>query len=265
MRRVRLDTIRYTLRPRCGRPNGVRSVGVRSGRRSLAVLPLLAVTACELPRFGAPDAASSQGEEILGLWKWTFLAATGVATVVWGLIVYVLLRYRRRDDEVPRQNPYNVPVEVLYTVAPILIVAVLFAFTVRTERKVSHLTSDPDLVVEVRGFQWQWQFTYVDDGVVITGDGSGTRPELVLPVGRTVRFELVSDDVVHSFWVPDFLRKRDLIPGVDNEIDVDVERPGVYEGRCAEYCGLDHYRMSFVVRAVPADEFDDWLAEARAP
>jgi len=236
---------------------------VRRACRPLVVLPLLALGACELPRFGAPDAASSQGEEILGLWKGTFLAAMGVAAVVWSLIIFVLLRYRRRNDDVPRQNPYNVPVEVLYTVAPILIVAGLFAFTVRTEHEVSHLTAHPDLVVEVRGFQWQWQFTYVDDGVVITGDNAAAKPELVLPVGQTVRLRLVSDDVAHSFWVPDFLHKRDLIPGVHNEIDVDVVRAGVYEGRCAEYCGLDHYRMTFAVRAVPPDEFDAWVEEAR--
>jgi cytochrome c oxidase subunit 2 len=90
------------------------------------------------------------------------------------------------------------------------------------------------------------------------------RPVLVLPVGRTVRFELEAADVIHSFWVPEFLTKKDLIPGVDNAIDVDVVEAGEWVGRCAEYCGFDHWRMTFDVRAVPADEYDAWVAEARA-
>lgn len=199
---------------------------------------------------------------MLGLWQGTFIAACAVGAVVLGLIVFVLVRYRRRgdDDSLPSQNPYNIPIEILYTIVPVLIVAVLFAFTLHTENQVDHLSADPDLVVEVVGFQWQWQFTYRDQGIVVTGDSASNPPDLVLPVGETVRLVLVSHDVIHSFWVPDFLHKRDLIPGVDNEIDVDVVRAGVYVGRCAEYCGLDHDKMNFTVRAVTPAEFADWVA-----
>ncbi|CAN5543735.1 cytochrome c oxidase subunit II [soil metagenome] len=214
--------------------------------------------------FGAPEPRSTQAESIVDLWRGSVIVALVVGALVWGLVIFAVIRYRRRDDRVPDQNPYNIPLEIFYTIVPVLIVAGLFWFTVVVERDVSATSGDPDLTVEVVGFQWQWQFTYPDEGIVITGDATGAPPELVLPVGRTVRFELVAADVNHSFWVPDFLYKRDLIPGVDNEIDVDITEAGTYAGRCAEFCGLDHYKMNFSVRAVPPDEFEEWADDRAA-
>jgi cytochrome c oxidase subunit II len=111
----------------------------------------------------------------------------------------------------------------------------------------------------VVGFQWQWQFSYGGTPVVVTGV-PGKDPVLVLPTGRTVRLELSSPDVVHSFWVPHFIEKRDLIPRVDNAIDVRVTQPGQWAGVCSEFCGLDHTKMRFRVQAVPGPQFDSWLA-----
>jgi cytochrome c oxidase subunit 2 len=152
---------------------------------------------------------------------------------------------------------------MVYTAIPILIVLVLFIVNVITEHDVTALTDDPDVVVDVVGFQWQWQFDYVDEDVTVTGV-PGRRPELVLPLDRTVRFRLSSPDVIHSFWVPEFFEKRDVIPGVDNEIELTPNREGRYTGRCAEFCGLDHWRMTFTVRVVPEAEFESWLEEQRA-
>ncbi|HET9443303.1 MAG TPA: cytochrome c oxidase subunit II [Acidimicrobiales bacterium] len=224
----------------------------------------LLLPACGSDRFGAPDPVTEQGERILGLWRGSVLAAAAVGLLVWGLIAWSVLRYRRRGDEVPGQTAHNVPMEVLYTAVPVMIVAVLFGFTVVTQRDVNALSPDPDLVVEATGFQWQWQFRYPDDGVVVTGT-PGEPATMVLPVGSTVRLRLVSPDVVHSFWVPRFLAKRDLIPGVRNEIEVDVKEEGTWVGRCAEFCGLDHYRMNFSVQAVPEAEFRRWVAANQAP
>lgn len=198
---------------------------------------------------------------MFSLWRFSNIAGLLVALLIWGLVAYCLLRFRRRGrDGLPVQTHANIPMEVLYTVAPLVLVAVLFWLTVDVEREVTATPGRPDLSVEVVGFQWQWQFRYPDAGVVVTGV-PGDAPVLVLPVGRTVRFRLETSDVIHAFYVPRFLTKRDAIPGVDNEFDVEVSQAGTWTGRCAEYCGLDHYRMNFSVRAVPPAEFDAWLAE----
>jgi cytochrome c oxidase subunit 2 len=215
----------------------------------------------DLPRFGAPDPASEQGERIADLWSGFVLTAAVVGLFVWGLLVWVLVRYRRRNDDVPSQKPYNIPLEILYTALPVVLVGALFAFSITTEGNATELSADPDVRVEVVGFQWQWRFTYPDEGVSLLGSPEAGPPQLVLPLGETVRFDLVADDVVHSFWVPNFLEKRDLIPGVDNEIDITPTRLGTFAGRCAEFCGLDHWRMGFTVRVVEPDEFDAWVAE----
>ena len=215
------------------------------------------------PGFGLPDPASEEGEQIRDLWQLFFVAAIVVAVIVWGLIAYVLVRYRRRNDDVPRQNPYNIPLEVTYTVVPLLVVAGLFGVTQAVQDDVTDVDADAPVVVEVVGFQWQWRFTYPDEGISLIGTPEAGPPELVLPVGETTRFELVAEDVVHSFWVPDFLEKRDLIPGLDNELDLTPTRTGTFVGRCAEFCGLQHWSMTFTVRVVERDEYDAWLEEAR--
>ena len=113
------------------------------------------------------------------------------------------------------------------------------------------------------GFQWQWQFHYRSEGVTVTGNSEGRGPQLVLPVGRTVQLNLMTADVSHSFWVPRFLSKRDLIPGVRNRINVNITKPGTFVGRCAEFCGLDHWRMNFEVRAVSEADYQSWLRGQR--
>ena len=212
---------------------------------------------------GLPDSASAQGDDVTTLWKVFLVVAGLVVALIWALVAWCVIRYRRRDDDIPDQRQYRVPLEVTYTVIPLVLVAVLFVLSVKSEREVTDLVDDPDLVVDVLGFQWDWQFTYEGEDVRIAGL-PGETPVLRLPVGRTVRFELRSDDVIHSFWVPEFVTKRDLIPLVDNAIDIEVTRAGTWTGRCAEYCGLDHTVMDFTVEAMPADEFDAWLAEAAA-
>ena len=218
---------------------------------------------CSLPSFGAPDPKSEQGDSIFSLWQGFFLAALGVGALVWGLLIFVILRYRRRNDEVPDQRGYHIPLEIFYSAAPVLVVAVLFGFSVATERTVTDIDPEPGAEIEVIGFQWSWQFRYPDEDITITGEPDEP-PEMVIPVGRPTSLNLIAADVNHSFWVPDFLSKRDLIPGVDNEIDVTPTEEGSYVGRCAEFCGLDHWRMRYTVRVVSQDEYESWIAEQRA-
>jgi cytochrome c oxidase subunit 2 len=229
-----------------------------------AAVVAAASTGCDLPGFGAPDPKSSESEGIFSLWQGFFLTAAAVGLLVWGLLIYVVLRYRRRGDEIPNQKPYNIPVEVVYTVVPILMVAVLFGFSVATEGDVTDLDPDPAARIDVVGFQWSWQFVYTDadgdDDLRITG-APGEPPEMVVPLDQPVELNLVTTDVAHSFWVPDFLSKRDLIPGIDNEITVTPTEEGSYVGRCAEFCGLDHWRMTYTVRVVPQEDYEAWLDE----
>jgi cytochrome c oxidase subunit 2 len=234
----------------------------RTSRARWALVGLLAlavVPACG-GELGFPDPVTDDGDRILGLWKGAVLAGLAVAALIWALVAWSILRYRRRNDDLPSQSHENIPLELAYTVTPLVIVAVLFAFTVFTQEQVTGAEEHVDLEVEVVGFQWSWEFRYPDLGVDVESTGEDD-PVLVLPVGATVRFDLVAEDVNHSFWVPEFLEKRDLIPRVDNHVDVEVTRAGEWTGRCAEFCGLKHWAMRFGVRAVPQDEFDRWVRD----
>jgi cytochrome c oxidase subunit II len=242
--------------------------------RLIALATLAPAAGCG--RFGAPDPASEQGESVLTLWRGFFIAGLFVAALVWGLLIFVLLRYRRRNagglgaevsdvdtDDLPDQKAYNIPLEIFYTAVPVVVVAGLFGFSWVTERDVNELSDDPAVEVEVVGFQWSWEFRYHDEGVVVAGEPDEP-PELVLPVDQPSQLKLVSTDVNHAFWVPDFLSKRDLIPGIDNEIEVTPTETGTFQGRCAEFCGLDHWQMYYTVRVVTESEYQAWIAEQQA-
>lgn len=225
----------------------------------------LAGTACN-GRIGAPDPASAQGSKILGLWKVLFYVAAALGALVLGLIAWCLVRYRARPDAPDGEaegRAENIPLELFYTAVPLLIVAVIFVLALGVQQKVTGLTQDPDVRIEVTGFQWGWRFRYLTEGITIVGT-STQPPRMVLPVHATSRLVLVSPDVIHSFYVPDFLEKKDLIPGVENRMDVTPSRTGHFGGACAEFCGLDHARMTFVVDVVEPQEFQAFVARQKA-
>lgn len=191
------------------------------------------------------------------------VTALGVGALIWALIAWSVTRYRRRSDDLPKQTLFNLPLEIVYTVAPLLLVGFLFASTVRTIDQVGSIAQNPDLTVEVTGFQWQWRFVYPEQGIDIIGQ-TGSPAEMVLPQGATVRIELSSVDVIHSFWVPEFMIKHDAIPGQPVRFDMAVTRAGFFDsGRCVEYCGLNHDQMSFGVRVLPPAEFESWATANR--
>ncbi len=229
----------------------------RSRARRLAVtavgLPalLLALTGCSedtvdsLKRLGLPEIATDQGNQIYDLWVGSWIAAGLVGVFVWGLILYAAIRFRRRDDdEIPAQVRYNLPIEVLYTIAPLIIVAVLFFFTLETQNKVLETVEDPDHEVQVVGQQWSWTFSYLGEEAVGGQDvydvGTPAQlPELWLVEGETVTFTLLSPDVIHSFWAPSFIMKLDVIPGRENSFSVTPTRAGSTPGAapsCAAGC-----------------------------
>jgi cytochrome c oxidase subunit II len=235
-----------------------------------AVALALGATACS-GSFGMPRGASEQGRDIFDLWQVYVAAALLVAALVYGLIAWSLIRYRRRGYDDPegigalfRESKR---LEVVYIAVPILLVSALFLLSLATDRKVHRLDPDPAVRVHVEAYAWGWRFTYPDLGVTIVSAPSGPGvdgPELVLPLGETARIELVSNDVIHAFWVPDFLFKRDAIPGVTQAFDVTPTEMGTFEGACSEFCGLNHAYMRFSVRVVASDDFASWADEQAA-
>ena len=214
---------------------------------------------------GFPDPVTDQGERIYNLWLGSVVAGSVVALFVWGLIFFALVRYRRVGNELPRQVRYNLPIEVLYTAVPFVILAVLFFYTARDQTYVNKMTAKPDVTIGVVGFKWNWQFNYAGENLQVTGAPSEPA-ELVIPTNRTIRFIESSPDVIHSFYVPAFLFKRDVIPNQKdrlNQFEITVREEGRYIGRCAEFCGEKHSRMNFYVRVVSPEAYDAYIADLR--
>lgn len=219
---------------------------------------MLALTSC------VTQPATEQGRAAGGLYDLFMVIAAVIFTVVASLIGWSIVRYRRRgdDDVLPEQFHTNVKLEVLWFAIPQLIVIGLFVASATVLADVDEEVADPDVVVRVESFQWGWRFSYEGSDVVIESLPQD-QAEIVLPTETSIAFELTSRDVIHSFYVPEFFIKRDAIPGRENRVDVTIEEAGSYTGRCAEFCGLLHDRMDVSIRAVPVNEYERWLAEAR--
>ncbi|KOG46379.1 cytochrome C oxidase subunit II [Streptomyces virginiae] len=257
----------------------------------------------DFPRLGMPTPVTEEAPRILSLWQGSWAAALVTGILVWGLIIWSVIFHRRSRTkiEVPAQTRYNMPIEALYTVVPLIIVSVLFYFTARDESKLLALTPKPPHTINVIGFQWSWGFNYVEnvDGEAATpkagevpkelasipdrftkdfpagaegvyekgvpGDRNpqtgNPGPTLVLPKGEKVRFILSSNDVIHSFWVVPFLFKQDVIPGHTNVFEVTPSEYGTFMGKCAELCGVDHSRMLFNVKVVSPEAYRAYLKD----
>jgi cytochrome c oxidase subunit II len=188
-----------------------------------------------------------------------FWIALAVFVVVEGVLIYSVVRFRRRPDSgIPTQIHGNTTIEIAWTIAPALILLVIAVLTFRTQA--IQAVQPPDaLKIQVVGHQWWWEFRYPDQSVVTAGD-------IYVPVGRDVTLELMSQDVIHSFWMPKLAGKTDAIPGKTNRLSFQAEQPGIYRGLCAEFCGEQHAVMRFRVVAVAPDVFDSWLQQhATAP
>lgn len=241
----------------------LRSVAIAGG---LGLVALLATgcTANEAFFFDLPDPATAEGPIVQNLWQGSWIAAWGVGIVTWGLMIWAFIAYRRRkSSDVPEQTKYNLPLELLYTIVPLVMILGLFVFTARDQTELLSIENDQDQVVNVVGFRWSWAFNYLDEDVYEVGT-PGVPPTLYLPVNEKVQFELSSPDVIHSFWVIDWLFKMDVIPGKVNVFQITPNKEGTFIGRCAELCGTDHARMLFNVKVVSQAEFDQHIEELRA-
>ena len=245
----------------------------------LAVTLLLALTGCtpyELSRGFLPGepGVTNHTDMIVGFWTGSWIVLWGVGILAWGLMFYAIIVYRRRkgDTSLPPQMRYNNPIETLFTVVPLVLVVGFFAFTADTMAKIEQPV-ESDLHVQVIGKQWSWDFNYLDNNVYETGiqsqfageEGSeADLPTLYLPVNTSVEISLTSRDVVHSFWVIDFLYKKDTFPGKTNYMFVTPQKEGTYKGKCAELCGEFHSMMLFNLKVVSRAEFDTHMAELAA-
>jgi cytochrome c oxidase subunit II len=230
-------------------------------RRRAPAARWLAVAAAALLATGcAPQGVTEQGRAIHNLYNLFLYIAAVVYVIVAALVIWSVVRYRRRGDELPEQTHGNNRLELAWTVIPLVIVLFLFVATLQAQNKVLDQSGQPAVNVTVTGFQWSWRFTYEGTGAEVIGTPERV-PELVLPVGQRVRVKLQSADVVHSFYVPQTLFKRQAIPGVTSEFDLTFEKAGLYHGQCTQFCGLQHPDMLFRVRAVSQGEYQSWLAD----
>jgi cytochrome c oxidase subunit 2 len=213
-----------------------------------------------------PGAATAESRDVATLYGGFILAAAVVAAIVYGLVTFAIVRYRGGpEDPLPVQRRGNWRLEGIWTGIPILTVLVLFAGTLIVLNRVDAHTDTPATEIRVEAFRWGWSFTYPNDGVSVSGIGD-PGPEVVVPTGQPIRLTITSADVVHSFYVPMFLFKRDAVPGRENRYEFTVTDAGTYRGQCAEFCGIYHSRMPFTIRAVSPTEYQAWLAaQPKAP
>lgn len=225
-----------------------------------------------LPAVGDETNVTSR---IIGLWSTSWIVLLLVGIVTWGLIIWAAIAYRRRqsDTGLPAQLRYNMPIETFFTIVPLILILGFFAFTARDEAVIEKVNPNPDYTIQVFGKRWAWDFNYITDGVYESGiqaqenDSNLIDPEslpvLYLPVGKTIEFDLESRDVNHSFWIVDFLYKKDMLPGQTNHWYVTPEKEGTYRGKCAELCGEYHSLMLFTVKVVSQAEYDAYIQSLR--
>jgi cytochrome c oxidase subunit II len=252
-------------------------------RAVLAAGLVIVTTGCDaktVEQLGLRSPITTQAKLIVNLWQGAWVAALCVGAVVWGGILWAVIFHRKRGDHLPHQVRYNLPIEILYTVVPFIMVGVLFYFTARDENRIDSLSAKPNVVVDVTGFQWSWEFQYPQypvknsahgvtqigpmwNGQLGSGSNENQLPLLEIPDHETVRFNLTSNDVVHSFWILPFDFKRDVLPDHPNHFEV-YPTSTLYSGpdtigRCSELCGLYHSRMLFRIKIVTPAQFTAWV------
>src|SRR5271167_3604154 len=305
-----------------GRSAGLRRLRlpVLAGMLGLLAVSLSGCSWSDAFALGWPRGITTEGDWNRQLWIGAVIASLVVGVLVWGLMFWAIAfhRHKATDTELPRQFGYNMPLELVLTVTPFLIISVLFYFTVVVQEKVLHLAKDPDIVIDVTSFQWNWKFgyqhvdfkdgtraydlsdparkkamtskpegkdergeelvgpvaglnkedrTYLNFDKVETLGTSTEIPVLVLPTGKRIEFVLNSADVIHAFWVPEFLFKRDVMPNpaANNSVNVfqvqEITKTGAFVGHCAEMCGTYHSMMNFEVRVVTPNDFKAYLQQ----
>ncbi|MEP6871193.1 MAG: cytochrome c oxidase subunit II [Anaerolineaceae bacterium] len=265
----------------------------RSARRaiilfSVALLALSAIASASAG-LGQPGGITDEARDMHALYVFTLVLGAVVFVLVETALIFCLIKFRKKGDSLPTQIHGSNLVEFIWTGIPVIIVIALFSYSFVVLRNVEHKENPANLTVSVTGFQFQWQFTYCQNDL---GQGAnapaktkddkyrgpctneadefsiiGTakdEPTVVIPVDEPVEFTLKSNDVIHSFYVRDFLYKLDVIPGRDNKFTVTAREVGTFRGQCAELCGLNHALMRFKIEVKTRADFDSWTAEKAA-
>ena len=218
---------------------------------------------------------TNQVDRVIDLWNVSWIVLFIIGIITWILIIWAAVVYRRRKGQsgTPAQLRYNMPIETFYTVVPLILVLGLFAFTARDQAIIEEPLPDPDVSIEVYGKRWAWDFNYLSEDVYFSGIQAQELPEgpidaaslptLYLPVDAKVEIKIESRDVIHSFWIVDFLYKKDMIPARTNYWYFIPQKEGVYRGKCAELCGEYHSLMLFNVEVVSQAEFDQQMQALR--
>jgi len=223
--------------------------------------------------FGSPHGVAAQDHWNRLLWHISYYFAIPIGVLVFALVIWSIIRYRAKpgEDRRPAQFQYHIPIEAAYTIIPLVIVAVIFGFLYDAENKVDKVVPNPAVKITVDGFQWGWKFIYPNGHSEVGSvsnelniNSNNDLPVLVMPADETVQLHVVSLDVVHTFYVPEFLFQRDMIPGISNTFDVKVTKPGLYPGQCNNICGEYHAYMRFLVDVMPPAQYAKWYAQQPA-
>ena len=261
-------------------------------KRALAAIAVIGLTlAGTSPALAAwtlnlREGVTELSREIYGLHMLVLWVCVAIAVAVFSVMIYSIATFRKSKGAVSANFDHNTTAEVIWTVIPVVILVALAIPAARTLVKIED-TRNSELTVKVTGYQWKWQYDYVDEGVSFFSTLSTASNEarqldsgvnvrqvdnylldvdnpLVVPVDKKVRVLVTAADVIHNWWVPDFGMKKDAIPGYINELWFRADKVGTYRGQCAELCGRDHGFMPVVVRVVEQAEYDAWLAEQKA-
>jgi cytochrome c oxidase subunit 2 len=242
----------------------------------VALLAVLSVNvAFALDPTGQKPGITEEANQMHDLYLFVTALAGTVFIAVEAALVFMIFRFRKRSDELPPQIHGNNILEIVWTAIPVIIVLGLFVASFIVLIDVEDKAPDDALTVDVTGFQFSWIFGYKlndlgadrsdpqsDGGFEVAGNRDNP-PTVVIPVGEPVEFKLFSPDVIHSFFVRDFLYKLDVVPGRDNRFTVTANQIGTFEGQCAELCGLDHSVMRFKLQVMSKDDFTQWVADRR--
>jgi len=248
---------------------------------NVSLVGLTASAHAEQSTYNMTQGVTNISEQVYDLHMLIFYICCAIAVVVFGVMFYSMYHHRKSKGAVAAHFHESTKVEVVWTVIPIIIL-VLMAIPATKTLVAMEDTSQSDLTIKITGSQWKWHYSYFDqdveffsllatsqkaiDGVEEKGAHYLLEVDnpLVLPINRKVRFLMTSDDVIHSWWVPDFAVKKDTIPGFINEAWTRIDKPGVYRGQCAELCGRAHGFMPVVVHAMEEEEYDAWLLAKKA-